>query len=173
MIHSSLSAMVTLGKWEGDRYIRVNFAENNTATEDFEKLSHDRNIQGDRYTAVSRKVVGKSARDCPERYCGSFWVHCSSKKFERMTREATDICLWVLKESNIIVADNYSRQEVIAAHITFRDCRVHIFPTTFLEMAVYRAIICRFDCMQRWITLTRYTCIAEPHEARGRRSVKC
>ena len=72
MIHSSLSAMVTLGKWEGDRYIRVNFAENNTATEDFEKLSHDRNIQGDRYTAISRKVVGKSARDCPERYCGSF-----------------------------------------------------------------------------------------------------
>ena len=105
MIHSSLSAMVTLGKWEGDRYIRVNFAENNTATEDFEKLSHDRNIQGDRYTAISRKVVGKSARDCPERYCGSFWVHCSSKKFERMTREAADICLWVLKESN-----NSSRQ---------------------------------------------------------------
>ena len=64
--------MVTLGKWEGDRYIRVNFAENNTAAEDFEKLSHDRNIQGDRYTAISRKVVGKSARDCPERYCGSF-----------------------------------------------------------------------------------------------------
>ena len=170
MIQSSLSAMVTLGKWQGDRYIRVNFAENNTATEDFEKLSRDRNIQGDRYTAISIKVVGKSARDCLERYCGSFWVHCSSKKFERMTREATDICLWVLKESN-----NSSRQlqsqEVIAAHITFRDCRVHIFQTTFLEMAVYRAIICRFDCIQRW-TLTRYTCIAEPHEARGRRSVK-
>ena len=23
------------------------------------------------------------------------------------------------------------------SHITFRDCRMHIFPTTFLEMAVY------------------------------------
>ena len=28
----------------------------------------------------SRKVVGKSARDNPERYCGLFWVHCSSEK---------------------------------------------------------------------------------------------
>ena len=25
------------------------------------------------YTAISRKVVGKSARDNPERYCGWFW----------------------------------------------------------------------------------------------------
>ena len=24
------------------------------------------------------KVVGKSARDNPERYCGWFWDHCSS-----------------------------------------------------------------------------------------------
>ena len=32
------------------------------------------------YTAVSRKVVGKSARDKPERYCGRFWVHCFLKK---------------------------------------------------------------------------------------------
>ena len=36
------------------------------------------------YTAISRKVVRKSARDNPERHCGWFWVHCSSKKFERI-----------------------------------------------------------------------------------------
>ena len=36
------------------------------------------------YTAISRKVVGKSARGNPERHCGWFWVHCSSKKFERI-----------------------------------------------------------------------------------------
>ena len=36
-------------------------------------------------TALSRKVVGKSARENAERYCG-----CSSKKFERMEREAMD-----------------------------------------------------------------------------------
>ena len=40
------------------------------------------------YTAISRKVVGKSARDNPERYCGWFWVHYSSIIFERITREA-------------------------------------------------------------------------------------
>ena len=33
---------------------------------------------------MSRKVVGKSARDNPERHCGWFSVHCSSKKFERI-----------------------------------------------------------------------------------------
>ena len=36
------------------------------------------------YTAISRKVVGKSARDNPERHCGWFWIHCSSEKFERI-----------------------------------------------------------------------------------------
>ena len=35
------------------------------------------------YTAISRKVVGKSARDNPERYCGWFLVHCFSNKFQR------------------------------------------------------------------------------------------
>ena len=40
------------------------------------------------YFEKSKKVVGKSARDNPERYWGWFWVHCSSKKFEGMAREA-------------------------------------------------------------------------------------
>ena len=81
------------------------------------------------YTAVSRKVVGKSARNNPERYCGWFWVHCSSKKFEKMAREAMDICLKVLKESNKTKFDSYSVRNsvLIISHITFRDCRVHIF----------------------------------------------
>ena len=42
------------------------------------------------YTAFSKKPVGKSARDNPERYCGWFWVHCSSKKVDRMAGEAMD-----------------------------------------------------------------------------------
>ena len=33
---------------------------------------------------------------------------CSSKKFEKMAREATDICLRVLKESNKSRFDSYS-----------------------------------------------------------------
>ena len=43
------------------------------------------------YTAISRKIVGKSARDNPERYCGWFSVQCSSKQFERMAQEAMDV----------------------------------------------------------------------------------
>ena len=35
------------------------------------------------HTAISRKVVGKSARDNPERYCGWFLVDCFSNKFQR------------------------------------------------------------------------------------------
>ena len=52
------------------------------------------------YTGVSRKVVGKSARDNPKRYCGWFCPPFSPKKFKRMAREATDICSRVLMESN-------------------------------------------------------------------------
>ena len=80
------------------------------------------------YTAISVKVVGKSAHDNPERYYGWFWVHCSSKKFERMVREAIDVCLWMLKESNNQKFDSYSVRNsvLIISHVTFRDCRVHI-----------------------------------------------
>ena len=81
------------------------------------------------HTAISRKVVGKSACDKPERYYGWFWVHCSSKKFERMAQEAMDICLWVLKESNKCMFDSYNVRNsvLIISHTTFRDCRMHIF----------------------------------------------
>ena len=50
-----------------------------------------------------------------------------------------DICLRVLKESNKSKFDSYSVRNIvlIISHITFWDCRVHIFPTTFLEIAVY------------------------------------
>ena len=58
-----------------------------------------------------------------------------------------DICLRVLKESSKSRFDSYSvknsiyqysiRNSVLnISHITFRDCRVHVFPTTFLEIAV-------------------------------------
>ena len=71
----------------------------------------------------------KCARDNPERYCGWFWILCSSKKFERMAREAMDVCLRVLKESNKSRFDSYSVRNsvLVISHITFRDCRVHIF----------------------------------------------
>ena len=66
-------------------------------------------------------------------------------KFERMTRESMDICLRVLKESKNVgstatVVRN-SQSVLIISHITFWDCRVHFFPTTFLEVAVYLSIM--------------------------------
>ena len=82
------------------------------------------------FTAISRKVVGKSARDNPEMYCGWFWVHCSSEKFERMAREAIDLCLLMLKESNNRRFESYRARNsvLIKSHIASRDhCRVHIF----------------------------------------------
>ena len=81
------------------------------------------------FTAISRKVVGKSARDNTERYCGWLWVHCFPKNFQRMARDAMDVCLRVLKESNKSRFDSYSvrNSALIISHITFRDCHVHSF----------------------------------------------
>ena len=69
---------------------------------------------------------------------GGFEFTVFPKKFERMAGEAVYICLRVLKESNKSRFDNYSvRNSVLnISHIAFRDCRVHIFPTTFLEIVV-------------------------------------
>ena len=46
-----------------------------------------------------------------------------------MAQEAMDVCLRVLKESNKRSFDSYSvwNSVLIISHITFRDCRVHIF----------------------------------------------
>ena len=75
------------------------------------------------------KCRNQSARINPERYCGCFWIHCSSKKFERMVLEAIDVRLRVLKESNNRQFDSNSARKsvLIISHITFQDCRVHIF----------------------------------------------
>ena len=60
-----------------------------------------------------------------------------------MTRGAMDICLRVLKESKKGRFDSCSVRNsiLIISYITFRDCRVHIFPTTFLEKAVYTSAL--------------------------------
>ena len=75
------------------------------------------------------RLSEKGKRDKPERYCGWFWFHCSSKKFEGVARETIDVFLRVLKESNNRRFDSYSVRNslLIISHITFRDCRVHIF----------------------------------------------
>ena len=56
-----------------------------------------------------------------------------------MKPETMDVCLRVLKESSNSRFDSYNVRNsvLIISHITFRDCREHIFPATFLEIAVY------------------------------------
>ena len=46
-----------------------------------------------------------------------------------MEREAMEVCLRVLKESNKSRFDGYSVKNsvLIISHVTFWDCRVHIF----------------------------------------------
>ena len=45
-------------------------------------------------------------------------------------------CLW--KATKVGSTTTVVRKSVlIISHITFRDCRVHVFPTTFLEIAAY------------------------------------
>ena len=80
------------------------------------------------YTAISSKVVGKSVRDNLERYYWWFWVHRSSKRVDRMAREAIDTCLRVVKESNKSWFNSYKVRNsvLLISHITFRDYRVHI-----------------------------------------------
>ena len=87
------------------------------------------------------RVVGKSAPDNPKRYCRWFWGHCSSKKFERMAWEATDISLRVLKESN---KSRFNRSSVrnsvliiIYPILPFGIVACTFFVTTFLKIAVY------------------------------------
>ena len=57
-----------------------------------------------------------------------------------MGQAAVDVCLRVLKESIKRSFDSYTctvrNGVLIISHITFRDCREHILPTTFLEIAV-------------------------------------
>ena len=68
------------------------------------------------YTAISRKVVGKSAPDNPERHCG-FTV--LQRHLKELARKAMKMCLQVLTESNKSRFDSYSRQKQCIDHIPY------------------------------------------------------
>ena len=57
-----------------------------------------------------------------------------------MAREAMDVCLRMLKESNNRRFDSCSVRNsvLIVSHITFRDCRVHIFSDNLSRNTVYK-----------------------------------
>ena len=86
-----------------------------------------------------------------------------------MAREAMDVCLLVLKEQKKSRFGSYSARNsvLLISHITFRDCRVHIFPRTFLEIAVYNSALHRGWSFISWkgepVILGRDHEIEEPY----------
>ena len=84
------------------------------------------------YSCFEKGCRKNGTRQSGERYCvycGWFSVDCSSQKFVRMVREVMDVRLRMLNESNKSRLDSYSVRNsvLIISHITFRNCRVHIF----------------------------------------------
>ena len=81
------------------------------------------------YTCVY-SYFGKGCRKkCTRQTRKVLWVVLSSLLFKRRAQEAMDVCLRVLKESNKSRFNSYSVRNsvLIISHITFRDCRVHMF----------------------------------------------
>ena len=103
------------------------------------------------FACILKKVVGKSARDNPERYCGLLLsLLWASKKFKRMAREAMDVCLRVPKESNRGRFDSYSVRNKCIDHVTFRDCPVHILSDNLSRNS------CMLPCCTSAINLFNY-----------------
>ena len=75
----------------------------------------------------------------PKGIVGSFEFTLLQRNLKEWHEMPMEICLRVLKENNKRRFDSYSIRNsvLIISHITFRYCCVHIFPTTFLKIAVY------------------------------------
>ena len=75
----------------------------------------------------------------PKGIVGSFGFTLLQRNLKERHEMPSEISLRVLKENNKSRFDSYSVRNsvLIISHITFRYCRVHIFPTTFFEIAVY------------------------------------
>ena len=114
-----------------------------------------------RSTINRYRYFDKGRKKCTRQFRKVLWVvlvHCSSKKFERMAREAMDLSLQVLKESNKSRFDSYSFRNsvLIMSHIYLSGLsRAHFFPTTFFEIAVkllfsvVRVFSCGIFCYKR------------------------
>ena len=82
------------------------------------------------YTAFSRKRLSEKVHPTiPKGIVGGFEFTVLQRNLKELARKAMKMCLRVLKESNkgsstaTVVRNSVS----IISHITFRDCRVHIF----------------------------------------------
>ena len=86
-----------------------------------------------------------------------------------MVREATDICLRVLKESSKSRFDSFSvrKSALIISHITFRDCRVHSFSDNLARNSCIRLKIYRLPnfnmllqlVLTKFVTSELFSCL--------------
>ena len=77
---------------------------------------------------------------------GGFEFSVFQRNLKELARNTMEVCFRVLKESNKSRIDSYSRQEqfnsvLIISHITFRDCRVHIFSDNLSRNRLYTALV--------------------------------
>ena len=109
-----------INKRQKDRKIKLGMRENLKESDVRKSLS---------VYSCFEKGCRKKCSDNLERYCGWFLVHCFSKKFQRMAREAMDVCLRGLKESNKSRFDSYSVKNKCIDHIPYylSGLRVHSF----------------------------------------------
>ena len=70
---------------------------------------------------------------------GGFEFSFFQRNLKELARKAREMCLRVLKESDRSRFDSYSRQEQCIDHIPYYLSGLSraLFPTTFLEIAVY------------------------------------
>ena len=77
---------------------------------------------------------------------GGFEFSVFQRNLKELARKTMEMCFRVLKESNKSRFDSYSRQEqfnsvLIISHITFGDCRVHIFSDNLSRNRLYTALV--------------------------------
>ena len=99
-----------------------------------------------------------------ERLSEKVHQYCSSKKFERIAREAMDVCLWVLKESKKKNrSDGYTvrNRVLIISHITFQDCLVLFFSDNLSRNSCIRYVLVgkdiRSQFFKMWMVLALFT----------------
>ena len=102
------------------------------------------------YTAISRKVVGKSMVDNLCLLYTAISRKVVGKRHMRQSRKAMDVCLQMLKDRHKRDKsrfDSYSARNSVfsISHTTFRDCQVHIFSNNLSRTAV-NGTQRKYDC---------------------------
>ena len=85
------------------------------------------------------KLSEKVHATVPKGIVGGFKFTVLERNLKELVRKAVEMCLRVLKNSNKSRFDRYSRQKQYWSYpmLTPSGYRVHIFPTSVLEIAVY------------------------------------